>query len=202
MVEVFRSIYTRNLWGNAESRSGPGSSLAQTEHVRRGLQKLLLLRGICHLLDVPCGDANWVMKIIQVDQDLIYHGGDIVPELVEENRLKYPKFDWQVLDICTSDLPQASMILCRDCLVHLPIANIFEALANIKRSGATWLTMTTFPGIPEGNKDIITGSWRRLDFQQPPFNFPPPDDLINECREGPSGPGDKSLGSWRISRLP
>jgi hypothetical protein len=44
--------------------------------------------------------------------------------------------------------------------------------------------------------DIRTGGWRTLNFQLPPFNFPPPLHLLNEnCTEAGGKFFDKSLGS-------
>ena len=99
-------------------------------------------------------------------------------------------------------LPEADMILCRDCLVHFAFDDVFRALRNIAASGATYLVTTHFEGDRE-NRDIITGEWRPLNLERRPFGFPPPLRLINEnCTEGGGNYADKSLGIWRISDLP
>ena len=200
VAEVFSTIYHQNLWGGQESRSGPGSSLEQTVHVRAGLEALIRKYEPASLLDLPCGDAHWMMHVVE-SLNIRYLGADIVPEMIHQNRILWPQRRWQVLNICSDPLPEVDMIFCRDCLVHLSVDLVTQALRNVRHSGAKYLVMTTFPRIPEGNGDIRVGGWRRLDFTQQPFLLPPPHDIVNECRPGPPLDGDKSLGVWRISDL-
>jgi hypothetical protein len=60
--DVFREIYAANLWGNQESRSGDGSSVAGTSDLRSALGQLIRDRGVAVLLDAPCGDFNWMCR--------------------------------------------------------------------------------------------------------------------------------------------
>ncbi|MEO6490246.1 MAG: hypothetical protein ABIO04_09925, partial [Ferruginibacter sp.] len=110
-------------------------------------------------------------------------------------------FKFQVLDLIIDQLPQSDIIINRDCLVHLSFADIFSALKNIKSSGCKYLLTTTFTDHPK-NTDIITGSWRTINLQQPPFNFPIPLLMINEnCTESNGDYKDKSMGLWEISKI-
>ena len=44
----------------------------------------------------------------------------------------------------------------------------------------------------------MTGDWRPLNLERPPFNLPAPALLLNEgCTEGGDTFADKSLGLWR-----
>jgi hypothetical protein len=93
-------------------------------------------------------------------------------------------------------------IFCRDSLVHFSYEMIFEALENIKRSGAKYLMTTHFVDQNE-NKDIITGGWRPLNLTMAPFNFPDPVEVINEkCTEMDGAFSDKSIGVWSVAELP
>jgi SAM-dependent methyltransferase len=195
---VFDAIYRSNHWGGEESRSGTGSSLAQTRIVREALPQLLKRLNCQSVLDAPCGDFHWLS---QIELDVDYIGFDIVDEIVLANRNRYASTNVRFAhgDITSTKLPRVDLILCRDGLVHLSYADIFLALRNFLRSGARYLLTTTFPG--RANTDIATGGWRPLDFQQRPFEFPPPDDLINErCTEFDGAYPDKSLGLWDMSR--
>jgi hypothetical protein len=41
-----------------------------------------------------------------------------------------------------------------------------------------------------------------LNLEQPPFNFPPPSDVLVEgCQEGGGAYADKALGLWAIETL-
>lgn len=199
---VFRHIYHANRWGDDESRSGTGSNLAQTEKLRTELPLLLRRLGCKTLLDLPCGDFWW-MNLADLD-GIEYIGGDIVPELIAENRQRFarPGRRFEVLDLASNPLPRADVVFCRDCLVHLSYEFIDKALANLHRSGATYLVTTTYPATP-ANMDIPSGHWRTLNLTLPPFFFPPPlEALVEGCTEGEGAHVDKSLGVWRLADLP
>lgn len=201
--QVFTEIYRTNYWGSEHSASGPGSDLRQTEVVRRELPRILESISATSLLDAPCGDFFWMSKVDL--RGISYVGMDVVPDMIESCREKYgsPERQFLVGDISTSKLPQVDLILCRDCLIHLPLAVVHAALANFKRSGSKYLLTTIYPEHP-GNWDIAPGDWRGLDFEKPPFGFPPPILVLNEgCSEGHSDEyRDKSLALWRLQDLP
>src|SRR5688572_32614789 len=76
LEERFALIYQTNLWFDAESRSGTGSSLESTARLRESLPPWPLRLNAHRLLEVPCGDFNWMSH---VDLSRIeYTGGDIV----------------------------------------------------------------------------------------------------------------------------
>lgn len=190
------------LRAGEESRSGPGSSRAQTATIRRRLPLLLADLQVESLLDLPCGDFNWMQHVRLGAID--YIGGDLLPHLVERNQRRFgaPRRRFFQLDLLDGPLPRADIVLCRDCLVHFSFADIARALQNIKRSGAAYLLTTTFTG-RAANADIPSGEWRPLNLEQPPFSFPPPLRLIVErCTEAGGQYGDKSLACWRLSDLP
>lgn len=199
--EVFRYIYRHNLWGSSESVSGHGSEDAATALLRDEIPALLRRRAVRSIADVPCGDFGWLSRTeLGVDS---YFGGDIVPELVEHNRKSYarPSRRFEVLDLTRDPLPAADLVLCRDCLVHLDLEQIWAALRNIRASGATYLLITTFPEL-QVNVDAETGDWRPLNFQLAPFGFPAPAELITEgCLEGGGKYADKALGLWEVAAL-
>lgn len=199
---LFSRIYEKRRWGKEGSASGRGSSLEQTEVVRAALPELLRRLGANSLLDIPCGDFHW-MRHVDLG-GIQYVGADIVSAMIERNNAEYSAADrrFVVCNILGDVLPRADVILCRDCLVHLSNRDVRAAVANIKRSGATYLVATTYPGHGE-NRDILTGEWRALNFERPPFCFPAPTEVINErCTEGRGQWADKSLGVWRIADLP
>ncbi|MDP1706363.1 MAG: class I SAM-dependent methyltransferase [bacterium] len=185
--------------GGRESRSGPGSDLAETEVVRQILPVLIKELNIQSLLDIPCGDFYW-MKLVEMDID--YIGGEIVPSLVEEDKKLYgnDKRQFVCLDIIKDKLPKTDMVLCRDCLFYLSNADVLDSFRNIKKSGAEYLLMTHFPE-KTVNENIPTGSWRPINFELPPFNLPKPIRIFDEkCPV--AGFHDKSLGLWKVSEIP
>jgi hypothetical protein len=106
--------------------------------------------------------------------------------------------DYRLADITQDALPRCDAILCRDCLVHFSFANIDRAVANFRRSGASWLITATFPDWQQ-NIDCEDYDWRALNFERTPFAWGAPVELINErCMEAGGGWRDKSLGVWRL----
>jgi len=204
LAQRFARIYETDLWAGPESRSGLGSGLAPTEHLRRELPKLLRRIGVRRMLDVPCGDFHWMQHADL--EGIEYIGGDIVPELVRRNEAEFGRSDgsrrFVVVDLTRGPLPSADLVLCRDCLVHLSYAHIDEALRVIRSSGARFLLTTTFSSQRE-NRDVADGDWRPLHLQGAPFAFPAPIELlVEECNEEGGAYADKSLGLWRVEDLP
>jgi hypothetical protein len=131
-----------------------------------------------------------------------YIGADLPPEIVARAAARSPDREFLELDLTASPLPPAELLLCRDCLVHLSFSDIERAIANVRRSGITYLLATTFPD-EASNRDVITGDWRPLNFEQPPFGFPRPIEVLAEgCTEQGGLFADKSLALWRVADLP
>jgi hypothetical protein len=198
--KIFSDAFIDNRWGDAESISGPGSNLSVTEAIRKAIPELIAEYGVHSVLDIPCGDFNWMSRM---DLAVDYTGADIVEEIIQENLRRYvrPERKFIKLDILKDLLPEADLLLCRDCLVHFSFAHIFQSLRNIKSSGCKYLLTTTFTA-RKSNADIPTGTWRPINLQAAPFNLPPPIRLIDEKYTGEDGMyADKHLGFWRISEL-
>jgi hypothetical protein len=202
LEERFVRIYNTNLWFDAESRSGTGSNLDATAKLRASLPPLLHRLKARRLLDVPCGDFNWMS---QVDlSEIEYTGGDIVESIIlaDQKRYESPNRRFMKMDLTGGPLPEADVILCRDCLVHFSFANIFAAFRTMKASGAKYLLTTTFPD-RRVNKDIVDGDWRPLNLEQAPFLLPAPGDgILEECMEEGGAYADKTLALWRVTDLP
>jgi SAM-dependent methyltransferase len=200
-AQLFTDFFRRNKWGGRQSLSGTGSDADQTRVIVRELPLLLRRLGVRRVLDVPCGDFAWMKQVDLAGID--YLGADIVAPLIEANRRRHAQagVEFRVLDLTRDRLPAVDLVLCRDCLVHLSFAQAQQALANIAASGARYLLTTTFTGRSE-NADIPTGKWRALNLQRPPFDLPPPLEIINEqCTEKDGRYADKSLGLWPLTAL-
>ena len=191
----FSEIYRDNLWGDTESVSGRGSTVARTANIRDALPQLLQRIGAQSLLDAACGDFNW-MRLIDLGE-IQYTGVDVVPELIRRNRERYSgaKKTFEVADVTSDPLPTADAILCRDCFIHLSYKDIHRTLANLKRSGAQFLLATTHVNILK-NTDVKTGAWRNVNLQLAPLFFPAPIELLVEDAEL-----GKCLGIWKLSDL-
>ncbi|MEG4179544.1 MULTISPECIES: class I SAM-dependent methyltransferase [unclassified Microcoleus] len=173
--ERFNEIYSKNLWSDPESGSGSGSNLAATESLRTALPRIFEKYDIRRVLDVPCGDFNWMRLVIEGNQNLYYTGGDIVGSLIIDNNARYAseRVNFLEIDLTNDELPSADLLIVRDCLFHLSFSDILKAKRNISRSNIRYLLTTTH--IVENdfqNKDIITGDFRLIDIFSLPLSFP------------------------------
>jgi len=177
--QLFTNFYQQNKWADSESVSGPGSNLRSTETIRQNLPLLLDTIKAKSMLDIPCGDFNW-MNMIQLSLDY-YIGADIVPELVAKNQQQYGDsiHSFVSMDIMSDTLPQVDVILCRDIFIHFCYKDIHTAIKQIKKSQSKYLLTTHCPQVKK-NTNIITGQFRHLNFEKPPFNFPKPTQSIDD----------------------
>ena len=171
--KIFTKYYKENFWKNNESRSGEGSTLEQTERLRSQLPVFIEKYSIKIIFDAPCGDFNWMKH---VKRDIIeYIGADIVRPLVDENNSRYAdkRTHFLHLDITKDEFPMADVWICRDLLFHLSENDIYRSLDNFLSSGIPWILTTTFTEHPI-NENVPTGSFRLINLEISPFNFPPP----------------------------
>lgn len=173
---IFTKIYELNWWGSAESVSGTGSTLRYTESLRKELPLLFSQFDIKSVYDAPCGDFNWMSRVLTSSGDIDYSGADIVPQLIEANQQRFgsKRIRFAVANIITDRFPVADLWICRDCLIHLSFNDIFLTLKNFVESGIPWiLTTTHINKAGFVNLDIRTGDARLIDLFAAPFLLPP-----------------------------
>lgn len=189
---IFDKFFFSNAWHGSESVSGNGSSMASTEAIRKRIPEIMHEFNLNSMFDIPCGDYHWIQSLDIKN----YIGADIVSSLIHDLRTLYPNKDFRWLDITSDPLPCADIILCRDCLVHLPFSEIAMAIKNIIESGSKYLLTTTFPMLNYNDDPHDMGRWRPLNLEKEPFNFPKPIELVSE-----NTTSNKYLGLWLISDL-
>jgi SAM-dependent methyltransferase len=194
--ETFDWIYHSNKWGG-ESRSGKGSGLERSYRIRQKLPELFDSLEVESILDLPCGDHGWMATLDLAPYD--YVGVDIVADLIEENRKRYPERHFEVIDVCKGPLPDRDLVICRDLLVHLSFADIEAALHNLLAVQGRYIMCTTFPEVTK-NVDIVTGKHRKLNLRLPPFEWPEPLLQFDEGTETEQLHG-KCQGVWRLPEL-
>jgi hypothetical protein len=184
--DFFAYIYESNLWGSEESLSGPGSTAEYTKNLRKELPVLFSEYQINSVLDAPCGDFNW-FRYLKKEVAIDYIGGDIVQKLVDTNNSLYSNSNTRFiyLDITGQKLPKSDIWFCRDVLFHFSNHDIVLAIKNFIDSEIPFLLTSNYPyDVSQKNVDIPTGSFRLLNLQIPPFNFPTPLKEIDDSSEG------------------
>lgn len=196
----FSTIYKYNLWNSGESLSGPGSEISKLPGIEKFLKSLIQELNIKSILDIPCGDFNW-MKTVDLS-GIKYVGADIIKDLVRQNRTLYGSGskDFVVLDIIQDELPTADLVIIKDLFIHFSIPNILKSLENVRRSGSKYILTTTFPDVQE-NIRIKDGYNFNINLQVAPFSFGKPLYFFEEIGLQDPKHGRRGVGLWEIERL-
>ena len=181
MKEIFEDIVKHKKW--KKSTCGPGSTIGYTQNLREKLKPLLVKYNINSMFDAPCGDYSW-MSMINVQEVTTYLGGDIVEFMIEDNKRNYPGVNFKVFDLTIDTLPDAELLFCRDCLLHLNFNDIDKVFLNISRSNIKYIMTSNWFDDATNMRDIQTGSWRYLNFLEAPYNFEKPLDSIVDFVDG------------------
>lgn len=197
--ERFSAIYRNRVWLNdrpSGSLSGLGSELEKTKGIRLGLPGLLASLDTRILLDVGCGDFNWMSA---VSLGCPYIGIDVAESVIELNTQRYASLhrSFLAVDATKDPLPRADTALCREVLFHLSFKDIWALIRNLRASGVSRLIATTDPST-DFNADILSGDFRLLNLAKAPFRFPCPDFFIPDDEVSPG----RVLAAWRVSSLP
>lgn len=195
---VFDDIYSTNKWGSAESLSGVGSELGRAARYRERLRECLLDNDLRSIFDAPCGDLNWILPIT-TDPRFAYRGGDIAETLITNVKERYPQVPLEQFDICRSPFPEADVWHCRDCLFHLPFADVRRALENFAQSSIPYALLTTHAVAYMRNLDVSAGGFRYLDLERPPFALPRALAYLRDFRIGLDFP--RYVGLWSRDQI-
>jgi hypothetical protein len=187
------------------SPNGPGSSLSLTEDLRIKLPKLWARHNIHSVLDVACGDWNW-MRYTDLSGLTNYYGWDIDPDLVARCVGRYgeaidrlasesasmPFAYFEVRNVADTNFPNVDCIMARDILIHFPNDYISAILDKMGESNAHYLLASNFP---EDTNDFVYDPTRYVwmgymehpvNLEAPPFSLTTKVDAIPE-QVGPAG---------------
>jgi len=126
---------------------GPGSSLvnamdtvAVLHTVIQRLKSELGVRTI-RLLDLACGDMQWMSRFLDTRPDVNYTGYDIVDKLIVNHRQKFSDKSWtfERRDFVVDEMAvsQYDLILVRHVLMHLRHADVLSVLSKLSRAART-----------------------------------------------------------------
>lgn len=154
------------------------------------------------LIDFPCGDFNWMNIFLKemenIGYDIHYNGYDIVDEIINDNKSKYPSYNFDQKNIIEEKIPNGDIFLCRDLLNHLPENDNKKILKNIINSNCNHIFISNnrnidtdgnIPVINHSSFNPILASSRHLNIEIEPYNWPKAK-LFNG-----------HLGLWRINDL-
>lgn len=179
---VFHTIYKSNHWNRYESIdnnnllvSGPGSvpGTPQTQTVLDNLKIFIEENNLKSILDIACGDFSWMKELIKKNYDLDYVGWDIVSEIIEHNKKKYPSknINFFCKDVVSENkFGNYDIIFCRDFFIHMNLNDIKKILNNIRKSNAKFFICSNNSDVLI-NKEILIGQHRKINLSIEPFNI-------------------------------
>lgn len=171
--EVFSRIYQEGRWGfngEGEAHSGGGSTAQHTALYRQFLQNFLQDHGIKSVVDLGCGD--WEFSRMICWDEIDYRGYDVVPSVIEKNRIRYQKEKVQffVGDGTVTDLPAADLLICKDVLQHLPYEDIQAVIQQLPKYQYCLITNDVDSRtLSSHNPQTNRGGYRPIDLTAPPF---------------------------------
>jgi SAM-dependent methyltransferase len=199
MADIFSQIYANGAWvmhDQQDSLSGVGSTRRATDEVAVQLSAFLREVGCRRLVDIGCGDFNW-MQLVEGDFD--YLGVDVVPQVVEENRARYGngKRRFICMDATRAAIEPGDVAVCREVLFHLSFGDGLRLMRNIGAAGFGHVLFTNDTSI-WFNSDIRSGDFRRINLLRAPYSLP---EAQRELRDDKVSAG-RVLAVWPGSALP
>jgi len=214
--DIFSNIYDNHGFGSLESRSGPGSTLDETKKLRESIKKIIKDKNIKSVVDIPCGDFNWMKEIVFNFES--YIGGDIVKKAIEENNERYSnsRIKFIEFDIVNDEIPNGDLLIVRDIIGHFPIDDGIKILKNILNSKCKYLLSTTwakkigndwFPceknDVHRENEGVDYGRFYPVNLMSNPFNLPnaeiylEEDVMVDNFENG----NRKTLALWDLDKI-
>lgn len=187
---------------------GHGSTLDFSQEMIAGIHAIItdmkkhFKLNTIRVLDVPCGDMQYMSRFLETRDDINYTGIDIVPQLIRHHREKYAHRPWtfHTLDIATDPtfVNHFDLIISRSMMQHLGHATVFRILKKLSMETRhpSFLLATTF-STHSINTDLDfrrRDRFRRLNLELPPFRLEPP---VCMFRDGYAS-YKNFVGLWRL----
>ena len=93
------------------------------------------------LLDVGCGNGEFLLQVHKVIPKIQLTGADVAVELVTSNRLRMPEFRFNILNINEGILPERyDAVVCMEVIEHC--ADYQEVINRLAKMTNQWLLLT------------------------------------------------------------
>lgn len=194
MAGIFSQIYANGAWvmrENQDSLSGVGSTESATLELSSQLAAFLREVGCRRLVDIGCGDFNW-MRTVEGDFD--YLGIDVVHQVIEQNISRYasPRRRFLCADATSGPIETGDVAICREVLFHLSFEDGLKLLRNVRAAGFQYVLFTTDKSM-WFNSDIRSGDFRRINLLRSPYGLQAPSHELTDDKVSKG----RGLGVWR-----
>jgi len=182
-------FYGNAEWPTPESRmksaSGEGSNLGyNTVASLKIIKDTIVKYSVKTMVDMPCGDVNWILDSFETDSLPLYVGLDITSAVVKVNKQRFAHHTnkrFYFWDATQCILPRIrygesegtkpfDLVHVRDVIQHMSLDQGVKYFCNVFESGAKVLITTTYN--KGKNNQIAEGGWYENNLSEEPFSFP------------------------------
>lgn len=191
-ADYFDAVYATKYWSSGKyPASGPGSSKESAKNAVVALERVIA-GGIKTLVDAPCGDLTWIFDVTNLPEE--YIGLDVSKDIIERNRLRFPQYSFDHVDLVDRvlQLDNTTLILTRHLLFHLPLQDNLKLLNNLVESGAGYLLTSTYLEADENLDSYVLANGHKINLLRPPYSLREPDLLFRDSSD------DQYLGLWDL----
>lgn len=176
---IFTKIYNTNEWhmGQNETRSGLGSTISWTENIKNEIVNIIKDFNVKKMLDLSCGEWNWMKQISYIfKDDIFYTGLDVVKNIIDTNITKYGSNNINFIHIdmlsYLKSMPDKSfdLVLCRHTLEHLPTKYNIECIEEIKRV-SKYALITTLNSCNNSDLNYSSSTYRPINLDLVPYDI-------------------------------
>lgn len=167
------------------SASGPGSDLGSATVTSLKIIKDTITKfDVKSMVDIPCGDVNWIFDSFETDTLPMYVGLDIAGAVIKVNQKRFAhhrnkQFHFWDATSCilpkfrngTNDVQAFDLVQVRDVIMHMPLELGVAFYCNVFKAGPKVLVTTSYPNRPK-NTNIKEGNHYPNNLWVDPFNFP------------------------------
>ena len=169
--------------GLPETACGRGSTIKNTQEIREFLPKLIDDYKIESMLDLACGDCNWISSI-SLNCEYVGQDNDL-EHLMKADKLM-PDCVFDLADVEEISQPY-DLIMARHVFQHLPTDKVVRTLDKMRERSKYYLV--TSHNVPR-NVKLPPSKFRPLNMGLEPFNLKPDLVLQDETLE-------MWFGAWR-----
>lgn len=173
--ETFTKIYEEGVWNSKNPNiplSGPGSALGNAKVFSETLDNFIVDNNITSVLDLGCGDLNWIQhaKFFN-DKNIEYVGVDIVEFLINNHKSKFPHKKFINDDLIKFRPSECvDIVILRDVIFHLKLNDIKTIFENIKFK-FKYLCITTHDLAAGNTNNLDKYHFVKRDLFKEPFNL-------------------------------
>tara|TARA_Y100000590_G_scaffold251042_1_gene281941 strand:- start:1262 stop:1969 length:708 start_codon:yes stop_codon:yes gene_type:complete len=177
---IFYLIYKSNHWRSYkkpikdESVSGLGSDLKITKKLIVDLNNFIISNNIASILDIGCGDFNWMKHIVKNNSNIKYLGIDIVKDIINKNNKLYSNLNvnFKCDDVLNYKFSfNYDLVLFRDFFIHIKNEDIVNMIDKIKLNNCKYFAINNFPKIKKNTNVKGYGHHRLINIEINPFNL-------------------------------